>query len=139
MFMQPRKTKMRRILIIATIVLAIVAIIISAIVVIKNLSHVKTVSGTVTLVAPDCGNKRYFVDGEVVEDNAPAVCDGGDYIVVSGVRIQTSSGMVSKGAYDNSVNNIRPGDTVTVTYYSDDNGDNHTNCPTCGIQINNRH
>jgi hypothetical protein len=91
-----------------------------------------SVEGVVQEVFEDCARYRVLEGGAVVERNN-ITCDGGSFIVVDDVRIQTSSGFVPvEESYVTEISDITPGDTLKVSYIAGE-FTNSINCEECGI------
>lgn len=75
-----------------------------------------TITGVVTEVFTDCMSRLILNDAGKVESIGPVSCDGGSYIIVDGVRIQTTSGFTEADSqFGKHPAWLRPGHTVKVT------------------------
>jgi len=93
-----------------------------------------TKTGIVTKIIPNCGAVVELIDGkEVVDKESSGICDGGSFIRVDDLLIQTATGLVASGMFDKSVAGIKLGDKVTAKYVEDKNGLATLNCANCGI------
>ena len=96
---------------------------------------VTTISGLLTVVFTDCQSRLVLNDSGEVENVGPISCDGGSYIVVDGIRIQTSAGFVASDAYwDKHPSNFQPGQTVVVTAFVHSSGRLDLSCNQCSVR-----
>lgn len=75
-----------------------------------------TITGVVTEVFTDCMSRMILNGAGKVEIITPVSCDGGSYIIVDGMRIQTTSGFTEPDDhFGKHPTWLRPGHTVRVT------------------------
>lgn len=92
----------------------------------------KTIEGVLNEVFEDCASYRVFENGEVVEKDQIS-CDGGSFVVINDVKVQTSAGYVPADQYYiKDISGLAPGDTVQAIYVEEEFG-NTLNCDTCDI------
>jgi hypothetical protein len=93
-----------------------------------------TIRGVVTEVMLDCQVHVILNEDGTTNTTGPVICDGGNFIVVDGIRISTSSGYVPvEMAFNNHPEWLRPGLQVTVIAVQDPGGWVHVNCEACSI------
>jgi len=94
-----------------------------------------TIRGVVTEVMLDCQGHLTLNEDGTIDTSGAIMCDGGNFIVVDGTRISTSSGYVpAEMAFNNHPEWLRPGLRVTVTAVRDSGGWVHVNCDACGVR-----
>lgn len=94
-----------------------------------------TIRGVITEVMLDCNSHLILKDNGEVEQSDAIMCDGGNFIVVDGNQISTTSGFVPADmAFNNHPDWIKPGLQVTVTAFRERAGWLHLNCDECRIR-----
>jgi len=96
------------------------------------------IRGKVNEVFTDCQSRLVLNQEGKVESLGPISCDGGSYIMVDGIRIQTSSGYVpAEMAFNKHPDNLRPGQQVMVVAmpYPDGGGLLTLDCDSCRVRV----
>ncbi len=101
-----------------------------------RVGQVVTIRGVITEVMLDCNSHvKLNEKGEIVNDGA-VMCDGGNFIVVDGRTIFTTSGYVAESmAFNKHPEWIKPGQRVVVTAMQEPGGWTHLDCDRCQIRM----
>lgn len=101
-----------------------------------RVGQVVTIRGVITEVMLDCNSHvKLNEKGEIVNDGA-VMCDGGNFIVVDGRTVFTTSGYVAESmAFNKHPEWIKPGQRVVVTAMQEPGGWTHLDCDRCQIRM----
>jgi len=100
----------------------------------KDLSTCRVKTGIVTRITPNCGTAVELIDGkEVVDKVSSNLCDGGSFMKIDDLGVQTATGLVASGFFEKDVSTIELGDKVTVKYVENKEGRATLNCDACGV------
>lgn len=97
--------------------------------------ELQIVSGTVTEVFTDCYTHLILTEeGESVVIE-PVSCDGGSWVIIDGVRIETASGFVltDDEVFDHHIRDLQPGEVATAVAVLTDADTLDLNCDECGL------
>lgn len=106
---------------------------------IKEAPQIKTITGVVREIQPDCGARTYLnQNDEVVTDDGPIICDAGTFVKINNTRVQTASGFVpAELAFNKHPEGLKLGDTVTTLAVPNEyvTGEYTLDCEVCTMEI----